>query len=124
MIDRIGCSSSTGQRHLVADYRCLIGSDLHPSVSSNFTGRSDANYSANGDPGRVQKAFGLLGGNIDIGAADSRWRGGAFAITMLDKRLADQKNLGLRATPNPAAIRDITSPDAVRTVRLTLDFRL
>lgn len=110
--------------NVVADYQRLIGSDLRASVQFNFTGQSDVNYSANGDPGTIQKAFGLLGGNVGIGAADSRWRVGVFAINLLDKRWAAQKNPSPTTTLNPGGYLQYYSPDAVRTIGLTLDFRL
>lgn len=110
--------------NLVADYQQPIGADLRGSVQFNFSGQSDVNYSANGDPGTIQKAFGLLGGNIGIGAADSRWRVGVFAINLLDKRWAAQKNPSPTTTLNPGGYLQYYSPDAVRTIGLSVDFKL
>jgi iron complex outermembrane receptor protein len=104
--------------------RCRTAARRCAQVQFNFTGQSDVNYSANGDPGTIQKAFGLLGGNVGIGAADSRWRIGVFAINLLDKRWAAQKNPSPTTTLNPGGYLQYYSPDAVRTIGLTLDFRL
>jgi iron complex outermembrane receptor protein len=110
--------------NIVVDYQRSIGSDLRASAQFNLSGQSDVNYSANGDPGTIQKAFGLLGGNVGIGAADSRWRVSLFAINLLDKRWAAQKNPSPTTTLNPGGYLQYYSPDAVRTVGMTLDFRL
>ena len=110
--------------NLVADYQRAIGSDLRGSIQFNFTGQSDVNYSANGDPGTIQKASGLLGSNIGIGAADNRWRVGLFAINLLDKRWVAQKNPSPTTSLNPGGYLQYYSPDAVRTIGVTLDFKI
>jgi len=110
--------------NLVADYQRSVGHDLRAQFQVNFSGQSDVNYSANGDPGTIQKAFGLLGMNIGIGAEDGRWRVGLFAINLLDKLWAAQKNPSPVTTLNPGGYLQYLSPDAVRTVGVTLDFRI
>lgn len=109
--------------NLLADYQKLVGAGLRASAQVNFSGQSDVNYSANGDPGTIQKAFGLLGANIGIGPDDNSWRAGIFAINLLDQFWAAQKNPSPTTTLNPGGYLQYLSPDSVRTVGATLDFR-
>lgn len=109
--------------NLLADYQTLVGAGLRASAQVNFSGQSDVNYSANGDPGTIQKAFGLLGANIGIGPDDNSWRAGIFAINLLDQFWAAQKNPSPTTTLNPGGYLQYLSPDSVRTVGATLDFR-
>ena len=110
--------------NLVADYRRSIGSRLEGWFQLNYSGQSDVNYSANGDPGTIQKAFGLLGLNMGIGAEDGRWRVGLFAINLLDKQWAAQKGPSPVTSLNPGGYLQYLSPDSERTIGLTFDFRI
>lgn len=109
--------------NLVADYQRMVGNQIRASAQINFSGQSDVNYSANGDPGTIQKAFGLLGANIGIGPDDNSWRIGVFAINLLDQFWAAQKNPSPTTTLNPGGYLQYLSPDSVRTIGATLDFR-
>ncbi|WP_082515605.1 TonB-dependent receptor [Sphingomonas sp. Leaf412] len=109
--------------NLVADYQKLVGAGMRASAQVNFSGQSDVNYAANGDPGTIQKAFGLLGANIGIGPDDNSWRVGVFAINLLNQFWAAQKNPSPTTTLNPGGYLQYLSPDSVRTVGATLDFR-
>lgn len=110
--------------NLVADYQRAISPGFRGSLQVNFSGQSDVNYQANGDPGTIEKAFGLLGANIGIGPDNGRWRLGVFAINLLDKHWLAQRTASPTTTLNPGGYLAYISPDAVRTIGLALDFKL
>lgn len=107
-----------------AAYEHDLGKDYTGMVQLNWNGQSDVNYVANGDPGTIQKAFGLLNANVGVGPASGRWRVGVFAINLLDKRWAATINPSPTTALNPGGYLHYFSPDSVRTVGVTLDFKI
>ncbi len=64
-------------------------------VQANWNWQSDINYAISGDPGTIQKAYGLLGGRLGVSAPDKAWSVALYASNLLDKRYAAQ------ITPSP-----------------------
>ena len=110
--------------NLVADYQRSVGHDLRAQFQVNFSGQLGrqllGQWRSGHDPEGVRPAgheHRHRGGVTAAGASVS------IAINLLDKLWAAQKNPSPVTTLNPGGYLQYLSPDAVRTVGVTLDFR-
>ena len=98
-------------------------SDFKTFAMANWSWRDKTSYSAAGDPNLVNAAYGLFGASVGIAAADGRW-----AVSVFGKNLADKKfttNLISQPVLNAVGVySQFTSPDARRTVGVTVSVRL
>jgi iron complex outermembrane receptor protein len=69
-----------------ASYEQPINAALKGFAQINYFWRDDVNFSAAGDPNAVQEAYGLLGAQLGVAAADGKWR-----IALFGKNLGDEK---------------------------------
>ncbi len=102
-------------------YERPLTSDLQGFVQANWNWQSDVNYSANGDPGTIQKAYGLLGGRVGVSAPDKAWSLAVYASNLFDKRYAAQITPSPVTALNPGGYLQYFSPDSVRRVGISLD---
>ena len=94
---------------------------LRGFFQANWNWQSDVNYSASGDPGTIQKAYGLLGGRLGVSAPDKAWSLALYASNLLDKRYAAQITPSPVTALNPGGYIQYFSPDSVRRVGVSLD---
>ncbi|MCW5758944.1 MAG: TonB-dependent receptor [Phenylobacterium sp.] len=106
-----------------ASYERPIGNGLSGYARLNWDWQDDVNYSPNGDPGTIQKAFGVLGGSIGIQAEDGAWRLGLWAVNLLDKRWAPQISASPVTSLNPGGYSHYWAPDSFRRYGVSLDAR-
>ncbi|MGE0409250.1 MAG: TonB-dependent receptor [Amphiplicatus sp.] len=92
-------------------------------ASANWLWQDDVVYSANGDPGTRQEAFGLLGGEIGIEPQNGAWRLSVWAKNLLDKRWFSQIGAAPILTNNPGGYSGYHSPDAFRRVGVQVDIK-
>ncbi|WP_181242845.1 TonB-dependent receptor [Caulobacter vibrioides] len=104
-----------------AVYERSLGPDLRGFFQANWNWQSDINYSISGDPGTIQKAYGLLGGRIGVSAPDKAWSVALYASNLLDKRYAAQITPSPVTALNPGGYVQYFSPDSVRRVGISLD---
>ena len=94
---------------------------LRGFFQANWNWQSDVNYAASGDPGTIQKAYGLLGGRLGVSAPDKAWSLALYASNLLDKRYAAQITPSPVTALNPGGYIQYFSPDSVRRVGVSLD---
>jgi iron complex outermembrane receptor protein len=97
---------------------------LGPLTAYGYIGwnwQSEVSYAANGDPKQQQKAFGLLGGNIGVGAPDNAWRLSVYASNLLNKHWAAGISPAPTAALNPGGTIQYFSPDSFRHLGVRLD---
>lgn len=92
-------------------------------VSADWTHRSSVYYSATNNPLTFQPGYGLLGGQIGIGADDNSWRVSIYGSNLLNKIWA--ANISASPTPaiNPGGSIQFFSPDSFRHVGVKLEAR-
>lgn len=108
---------------LAADYRQDLGRDLEGFVQLDWSWQSKVQFQANGDPGTIQKAYGLLGGNLGVQTADGRYRVSLFAVNLLDKRFVAQISPFPATALSPGGYIQFFNPDSVRTLGVSFDAR-
>jgi len=92
-------------------------------AQANWAWRDTASYSAAGDPNLVGDAYGLLGASVGVGAPNGSWQLSLWGKNLGDKRFTS--NLISQPVLNaPGVYSQFTSPDARRTVGLTLNVKL
>jgi iron complex outermembrane receptor protein len=106
---------------LSAVYERPLTPDLRGFFQANWNWQSDVNYSISGDPGAIQKAYGLLGGRIGVSAPDKAWSVSLYASNLLDKRYAAQITPSPVTALNPGGYVQYFSPDSVRRAGISLD---
>lgn len=97
---------------------------LGPLTAYGYLGwnwQSEVSYAANGDPKQRQKAFGLLGGSIGVGAPDDAWRLSVYASNLLNKHWAAGISPAPTAALNPGGTIQYFSPDSFRHLGVRLD---
>ncbi|WP_269714791.1 TonB-dependent receptor [Caulobacter sp. NIBR2454] len=102
-------------------YERQVTPGLRGFFQANWNWQSDVNYAANGDPGSVQKAYGLLGGRLGVSAPDKAWSVALYASNLLDKRYAAQITPSPVTALNPGGYVQYFSPDSARRVGVSLD---
>ncbi|QNA86325.1 TonB-dependent receptor [Sphingomonas sp. So64.6b] len=92
-------------------------------VNADWSHRSSVFYSATNNPLTFQEGYGLLGGQIGIGADDNGWRVSLYGSNILNKIWA--ANLSASPTPaiNPGGSIQFFSPDSFRHVGIKLEAR-
>jgi len=106
-----------------AAYEQDVGSDLRAFGQVNWNWQSDVNFTASGDPGTIQKAYGLLGGRLGVSTRDQRWSVSLYGSNLLDKRYAAQITPSPSTALNPGGYLQYYSPDSVRRIGVSLDGR-
>jgi iron complex outermembrane receptor protein len=106
---------------LSAVYERPLTPDLRGFFQANWNWQSDINYAISGDPGTIQKAYGLLGGRVGVSAPDKAWSVALYASNLLDKRYAAQITPSPVTALNPGGYVQYFSPDSVRRVGVALD---
>ena len=106
---------------LSAVYERPLTPDLRGFFQANWNWQSDINYAISGDPGTIQKAYGLLGGRVGVSAPDKAWSLALYASNLLDKRYAAQITPSPVTGLNPGGYVQYFSPDSVRRVGISLD---
>lgn len=106
---------------LSAVYERALTPGLRGFVQANWNWQSDVNYSISGDPGTIQKAYGLLGGRLGVSAPDKAWSLAVYASNLLDKRYAAQITPSPVTALNPGGYAQYFSPDSVRRAGISLD---
>lgn len=104
-----------------AVYERSLSPGLRGFLQANWNWQSDVNYSISGDPGTIQKAYGLLGGRIGVSAPDKAWSVALYASNLLDKRYAAQITPSPVTALNPGGYVQYFSPDSVRRAGISLD---
>lgn len=104
-----------------AVYERSLSPGLRGFFQANWNWQSDINYSISGDPGTIQKAYGLLGGRIGVSAPDKAWSVALYASNLLDKRYAAQITPSPVTALNPGGYVQYFSPDSVRRAGISLD---
>jgi len=104
-----------------AIYEKSLTPNLRGFFQANWNWQSDINYSISGDPGTIQKAYGLLGGRIGVSAPDKAWSVSLYASNLLDKRYAAQITPSPVTALNPGGYVQYFSPDSVRRTGISLD---
>ncbi len=102
-------------------YERPVTPDLQGFVQANWNWQSEVNYAPNGDPGAIQKAYGLLGGRIGVSAPDKAWSLALYGTNLLDERYAAQITASPVTALNPGGYIQYFSPDSVRRVGVSLD---
>lgn len=102
-------------------YERPLTADLSGFFQANWNWQSDVNYAISGDPGSLQKSYGLLGGRVGVSAPDKAWSMGLYASNLLDKRYAAQITPSPVTALNPGGYAQYFSPDSVRRVGVSLD---
>ncbi len=104
-----------------AVYERSLTPGLRGFFQANWNWQSDINYAISGDPGTIQKAYGLLGGRIGVSAPDKAWSVALYASNLLDKRYAAQITPSPVTALNPGGYVQYFSPDSVRRAGISLD---
>jgi iron complex outermembrane receptor protein len=103
---------------LRADYSRPISDALAFDVDANWAWRGKT-QAVLGDPKARIGAYGLMGGDIGIGARDGGWRIGIYARSLLNRHFSAPYSGG---TINPGGYFRVVSPDAFRTIGGTVSF--
>ncbi|PZQ63434.1 MAG: hypothetical protein DI570_09010 [Phenylobacterium zucineum] len=104
-------------------YERQVSEQVRAFGQVNWNWQSDTNYSANGDPGTIQKAYSLVGGRVGVSGPDDRWTFAIFATNLFDKRWAAQITPSPVTTLNPGGYLQYFSPDSVRRVGASFQTR-
>lgn len=101
----------------------------HPDVIKGLTGyaranwnwQDDVNYIANNDPGGIQKAFGLLGGEGGVGPEGDKWRLSVYVTNLFNEHWASGISAASSQPLNPGGYLQYLGPDSFRHVGIRLD---
>lgn len=106
-----------------AAYERSVGGGLKVDASANWSWRDDA-YALTADKASIVESYGILNGNIGIGAENGSWRLGIYARNLLDQMFfASTPALNipsLQPAFNVNGRERYISPDAFRTVGMKL----
>lgn len=72
--------------NLAANYEAPIDDGVDLLLATDYSWRSDEQFSANGDPLTIQPAFGIWNGSIGLSLDDGKWELRAFVRNLLDKQ--------------------------------------
>lgn len=104
-------------------YQRDIGAGLNLAGQVNWNWQSDVNFAPSGDPGTIQKAYGLLGARVAVSSQDDRWTLALFGSNLLDERFAAMIAPSPSTALNPGGYVQFFSPDSVRRVSVSLSTR-
>lgn len=71
--------------NLAANYEAPLSAGVDLLLATDYSWRSDEQFSANGDPLTIQPAFGILNGSIGLSLDDGKWELRGFVRNLLDK---------------------------------------
>jgi len=74
--------------NLAANYEAPITDDVDLQLATDYSWRSDEQFSANGDPLTIQPAYGIWNGSVGLSLGDGLWEIQAFVRNLLDKHYA------------------------------------
>ena len=112
------------QYNLAAAYdRPNLFRNMSGHARVNWAWQDDVIYQPNGDPLSRQPSFGLLGGEIGVGAADDRWRVSVYATNLLDQHWAAAISAAPTQAINPGGTIQYLSDQSVRHVGVRIDAR-
>lgn len=106
---------------LAASYETPIGNDVDAFANANYSYRSKVNYTAQQDPGAVQKGYGLVGGQIGVRDADDRWSVGLFVRNLFDKHFVS--SIGAAAFGAAGEYTQFATVEASRTIGLVASMK-
>ena len=86
--------------------------------------QGNVQYNANGDPGEIQKSFGLLGGEIGIGTDDDKYRFSLYGTNILNTHWASGINVAPTQSINPGGLYQYFGPDAFAHYGFRLDIQI
>jgi iron complex outermembrane recepter protein len=104
-------------------YQRDVGAGLHMAGQVNWNWQSDVNFAPSGDPGTIQKAYGLLGARIAVSSQDARWTLALLGSNLLDERFAAMIAPSPSTALNPGGYVQFFSPDSVRRFSVSLSTR-
>lgn len=104
-------------------YQRDVGAGLHMAGQVNWNWQSDVNFAPSGDPGTIQKAYGLLGARIAVSSQDARWTLALLGSNLLDERFAAMIAPSPSTALNPGGYVQFFSPDSVRRFSISLSTR-
>jgi iron complex outermembrane receptor protein len=104
-------------------YERQLSENIRGFAQANWNWQSDTNYSANGDPGTIQKAYSLVGGRVGVSGPDDKWTFAIYASNLFDKRWAAQITPSPVTSLNPGGYLQYFSPDSVRRVGASFETR-
>lgn len=104
-------------------YERQVSQKVRAFGQANWNWQSDTNYSANGDPGTVQKAYSLVGGRVGVSGPDDRWTFAVYASNLFDTRWAAQITPSPVTALNPGGYLQYFSPDSVRRIGASFEAR-
>jgi iron complex outermembrane recepter protein len=91
-------------------------------VGATYSYRDDVTFSAAGDPGAVQEAYGLIGARVGVRARDDRW-----SITLFGRNLGDENFvnnvIGQPVLGAPGVYSQFPTADARRIVGISFDLK-
>ena len=106
-----------------ASYERSVGGGLKVDASTNWSWRDDA-YALTADRASIVEAYGILNGNIGIGAENGSWRLGLYGRNILDHMFfASTPALNIPSLApafNVNGRERVISPDAFRTIGMKL----
>ncbi|SEH13990.1 iron complex outermembrane recepter protein [Sphingopyxis sp. YR583] len=72
--------------NLAANYQAPVADGVDLLFATDYSWRSDEQFSANGDPLTIQPAFGIWNGSIGLSLDGGKWELRAFVRNLLDKQ--------------------------------------
>jgi iron complex outermembrane recepter protein len=91
-------------------------------VGATYSYRDDVTFSAAGDPGAVQEAYGLIGARVGVRARDDRW-----SVTLFGRNLGDENFvnnvIGQPVLGAPGVYSQFPTADARRIVGISFDLK-
>jgi iron complex outermembrane receptor protein len=97
--------------------------DLTFYAQGNYYWQDKVQYSAAGDPNAIQKAFGMFGGTLGLGAANDKWRLSLYATNLFNQHWAANISAAPTQALNSGGYIQYFSPDSFRHVGIRLDAR-
>lgn len=107
---------------LAAAYERPLNDTVTGFFNMNYSWRDKVNFTAQLDPGTIQSAYGLFGGQIGIRATDNRWSLGVFARNLFNSRFVG--SIGAAALGVAGEYSQFNSVESSRTVGAVLNVRL
>ncbi|MBR2173864.1 TonB-dependent receptor [Sphingopyxis sp.] len=108
--------------NLSANYEAPIADGVDLLFATDYSWRSDEQFSANGDPLTIQPAFGIWNGSIGLSLDDGKWELRAFVRNLLDKQYVTL--LSPNAADTSGGYSQYLSRYSQRQVGLTMRVRL